>query len=185
MKEQYHDGIIDSFERYHDLKNRVESFAKSSNLKVTDIDVVVEHVQLQGGDTLYNYDIGEFEFRINVVRGNAYLNGLGLSTLHNLPESCEELDLSHNEIISLCGIHNHVTQCNSIDLSFNPIEEGGVGMVLINNLTEILYIGDNQRLHEALGIITNYIDCFGKGKGTILYCQQELIDAGLEEFARL
>ena len=82
-----------------------------------------------------------------------------------------------NQLTSLVGIHKLIKKIDGrFNISFNPIREGGIGLLLIDGLKEI------KSNHPALDIINKYVS---RGKMGILACQEELIEAGYEEFAKL
>ena len=83
----------------------------------------------------------------------------------------------HNKISSLVGIHKTIKILNGpIHLQGNPIRSGGIGLILIEGLTYI----DLKR--PAIKIINKYL---GQGKKGLLLCQDELIEAGYEKYAKL
>ncbi len=123
-----------------------------------------------GPDQADNYDCS-----------NNYIN-----TIEYLPEYVKfDLDLSSNRLTSLVGIHKKLS-CETIRISNNPIEEGGLGLLLIDRLMFINSHNnraeDTEDFFNAIQIIKKYIHLHRAG---ILACQQELIDAGLERFAKL
>ncbi len=108
----------------------------------------------------------------------------------------EEFDISSNRITSLVSIHKNLIQCGSLNLNRNNIQEGGIGLLLINDLRKVIFeagpdsyhssysdkeASDTRSFKKALSIIRPYL-C---QKDKILKCQEELIDAGLERFAIL
>jgi len=62
-----------------------------------------------------------------------------------------------------------------MDFSFNPIKSSVLGLVKIKGLTEVMFV--NKKLEK---IMNKYLPL-----GDIFDCQEELIEAGLEEFAEL
>ncbi len=92
------------------------------------------------------------------------------------------LDISYNPITSLEGIYSNVKQCNVIDISGCLINSGGVGLILIQDLTEIRGIPHWNPFYGPLEIIKKY---FGYGKGSLLKCAEELVDAGYEKYAKV
>ncbi len=93
-----------------------------------------------------------------------------------------DLILGNNDIESLVGIHKHIERCSSISLGLNRIDEGGLGLLFIDNLNSVHIGTGNTDASLALKIIKPYLKTGMKG---LLECQQKLIDAGLERFAKL
>ena len=82
----------------------------------------------------------------------------------------------NNHIASLVGIHKIIKRCTSISINNNPINEGGLGVLLIK---DIQFISSDL---DALQIINKYC---GQGKRGMIDCQTELIKKGYKEFAKL
>ncbi len=110
------------------------------------------------------------------------------------PQQCEELIINECNITSLAGIHKIVKECEK--LSIRNVEkvrivEGGLGLLLIKKLKTI-YIDNpyvkaselqrkkQSRERQAMKIIASYLP-----GGDAIDCQDELIEAGLEEYAKL
>ncbi len=82
-----------------------------------------------------------------------------------------------NRLTTLVGVHRILRRIDgNLSLWNNPIESGGIGLVLVEGLTEI------YANHPAFGIINKYL---GQGNKGLLRCQEELHEAGFGEFARL
>jgi len=83
-----------------------------------------------------------------------------------------------NKLTSLKDVHKHVTEIKGIFYAVaNPINSHALGLLLIKGVTEVRL--DNKRVME---ILNSYL---GKGRAGMLMAQEELIEAGLEEFAKL
>jgi hypothetical protein len=100
-----------------------------------------------------------------------------LTSLEGAPSSVSGFYCYSNQLTSLQGIHK-IFKIISGDFfcHYNPITSGGIGLLLIEGLTRI--IADQS----AFKIIERYL---GQGKKGLLLCQDELIDEGYEEFAKL
>ena len=87
-----------------------------------------------------------------------------------------ELDRRPNKITSLVGIHKIIKSCGTI--SFNPIDihTGGIGLLLIGNLTTIL------SYNKPFAIINSYL---GEGTKGMMECRAELIAKGYSPYAIL
>ncbi len=117
-----------------------------------------------------------------------------LTSFEGVPKDLEALGIQDNKITSLVGIHNHIKSCRKLNINRNPIVEGGIGLLLIEHLTEKTFhaddlsgtpgISDQQSsdFFNAMAIISKYL---GTGKAGLLECQEELENAGLEAFAKL
>lgn len=136
----------------------------------------------------------------SIVDGDFICNRNNLTTLEGSPEKvgasffCPEnrltslkgitknigqsLNCSNNSIASLKGVHEHVTSVGSVFFATeNPIKSHVLGLMLIKDLKQIRL--DNKQVEE---ILNRHL---GKGRAGMLEAQEELIDAGLEEFAQL
>ena len=87
-----------------------------------------------------------------------------------------ELYIQDNNITSLVGIHKIIKSCNTIFLDFGKIKEGGIGLLLIENLSRI------TTDYKQFEIIYNYLGTGAKG---MMECRKELIDNGYALYAKL
>jgi hypothetical protein len=75
-------------------------------------------------------------------------------------------------------VYKHVTEIKGIFYAIeNPIESHVLGLLLVKGVTRV-YL-DNEQVAK---ILNRHL---GKGRAGMLMAQEELIDAGLEECARL
>ena len=88
----------------------------------------------------------------------------------------DTLNCFSNNITSLVGIHKIIKSCGSIRCSETKITEGGIGLLLIDNLVRI------TSKHEPFQIISKYL---GKGTKGMMDCRAELISKGYSEYAKL
>jgi hypothetical protein len=91
------------------------------------------------------------------------------------------IDASCNLIESLHNIHLQIKSARQIILLENPIKSSVLGLLKIQNLENVTFT--NSVLHplnELEVIINKYLPL-----GNLLECQEELIEAGLMEFAQL
>ena len=83
-----------------------------------------------------------------------------------------------NRLTSLKDVHRQITEIRGVfACRQNPIKSHVLGLLLIKGITEI------QLDHKQVGEILN--KHLGKGRVGMLMAQEELIEAGLEEFAQL
>ena len=88
----------------------------------------------------------------------------------------------NNKLTSLKDVHKHVTEIKGEFYAFkNPINSHVLGLLLIKGVTGVHL--DNKQVEEKVEEILN--SYLGKGRVGMLMAQEELIEAGLEEFAQL
>ncbi len=104
-----------------------------------------------------------------------------LTSVEGAPESCRTINLFSNKIKSIEGINKHIKECRYLTLSSNPINSGGLGLLLIKGLEKLVAV-DCGEFTKAAEIINKYLE---DGRAGILTCQEELLDAGLDEYATL
>ena len=86
------------------------------------------------------------------------------------------LFMQYNDITSLVGIHKIIKSCEVIEFGENRITDGGIGLLLIENLIDI---SSNIPPFE---IIKRYL---GSGTKGMMACRKELIKAGYTNHAKL
>ena len=125
---------------------------------------------------------------------NVTLWGCNLTSYEGLPKKIGTrnfvlswLNLHDNPITSLKGIGHYYSggQCGkSIKLPLS-IKSNILGLLQINKLERVFIESNGQTanpdLYSACEIVTKYL----QGSRDILDCQEELIDAGLKDFAKL
>ena len=113
------------------------------------------------------------------VSGNFYCSVNKLTSLEGAPSHVGgDFYCSYNELTSLKDVYKHVTEIKGIFYANeNPIESHVLGLLLIKGVTEVRL--DNKQIEE---ILNRHL---GKGRAGMLMAQEELIEAGLEEFAQL
>ena len=92
-----------------------------------------------------------------------------------------ELRCPYNPITSLIGIHKIIKSCPCICLTYRHIKQGGIGLLLIDGLTEFNFAAD-QRISKPFKIIQKYL---GKGTKGMMECSKELISNGYALYAKL
>jgi hypothetical protein len=98
-----------------------------------------------------------------------------LTSLEHCPKKLKFLRCDSNLITNLHDIHRILPDCASINLRNNPLDSHILGLLKIKNLCFALF--DNKGIED---IINKYLPL-----GDILACQEELMEAGYEEFAQL
>jgi len=126
------------------------------------------------------------------IKGYLGAQGNNIVTLNNFCTTVEmDVDLSDNRIKSLKNIHKHfVFIGETIILGLNPIKSHILGLVLIEGLNGIDYYSSDSNLEfrKASRIVEKYLknNTSLKARKKNLYdCQSELIDGGLDEYAKL
>jgi hypothetical protein len=100
-----------------------------------------------------------------------------LTSLEGAPEEINGAFNCHdNKLTSLKDIHKQIKKIDGIFFAnTNPIKSHILGLLLIKGITKVKL--DNKEVED---IINKYL-----GIGDIFSAQEELIDAGLEEYAKL
>lgn len=109
---------------------------------------------------------------------NYVLQKKGFNSFEGIPEEVEgDFYLGGNKFESLEGIHKHIKRVYG-EIFFNntPIKSHVLGLLKIKDLFRVIL--DNQ---EVQNIINKHI----RNGRDVLACQNELIDAGFEDFAQL
>ena len=87
-----------------------------------------------------------------------------------------ELNICYNSITSLVGIHKIIKSCPDIFFDTSEIKEGGIGLLLIENLTWI------SSASTPFEIIKKYL---GSGTKGMMECRSELIANRYANYAKL
>lgn len=128
----------------------------------------------------FGYVAGYFDIRRNKLTSFAGLpTEVGLGRQKTGDKAY--LDLSNNSFTSLSGIHKHFKSISdTLIISGNMITSSVLGLLLIKNLSQIIFEHD-QKSANVQNIINRHLE----SNRDINSCQEELIDAGLAQFARL
>ena len=98
-----------------------------------------------------------------------------ISSLEGMPSKVGVFDLRDNKLTSLEGIHKIIKSADAIILTKNPIKSHILGLLKIKSLQWVKF--DDETVENIMNE--------GLKSGDILKAQQELIDAGFEEMAKL
>lgn len=119
---------------------------------------------------------------------SVYVRGCNLTSLEGIPrEIWGELICADNPITSLKGIHKIIDEIR--DKIYLPvtIKSNILGLLKITSLRQIIFLSSDQHKNEDLekiqAIINNYLP--NPTSSEIIDCQNELIEAGFEEYAEL
>ena len=160
---------------------------KDLNIVYQGGDLEIHEEDLNSLDRCPHYITGDFRCYANklttLVGGPQQVDGdydCSYNRLTSL-EGCashigDELLIYDNKITSLVGIHKIIKSCSSIEFDCFDITEGGIGFILIDNLTAI-----SNYMH-SFKIIEKYL---GTGTKGMMACRDELIANGYEDYAKL
>lgn len=114
--------------------------------------------------------------------------------IHNLLSSLEGLDAIEvdnffcdgNLLTSLKDIHLHIKSVGSmVSFAGNPIKSHILGLLKIKNLINVKFTNmDNGKMHALQTIINKHLRA-RRPSPDIFACQEELEEAGYEEYAKL
>lgn len=127
---------------------------------------------------LYSLDLENIPSRIS---GNFYCSDNKLISLEGAPSLIGgDLDCYSNRLSSLHNIHKQIKHIGGFaDFRKNPITSCVLGLLLIDGLTEV-YL-ENKKEKKVQNILNKHL----KGDRDVFACQEELIEAGFEDFAQL
>ena len=101
-----------------------------------------------------------------------------IASLDGAPRVIEESFICNfNMLTSLKGIHEQIDYVYRFSAENNPITSHVLGLMLIDGLKTVTL--DNKKVQE---ILNRHL---GKGRVGMLMAQEELIEAGLDEYAQL
>ena len=114
----------------------------------------------------------------SAVKGNFSCSNNKLTSLEGAPSVVKgDFSCFYNNLTSLAGIHKIIKEIHGCaDFEKNPIKSSVLGLMRIKGLTKV-YL-DNKQVED---ILNKYLE----GDRDIIKCQSELLDAGLEEYAKL
>jgi hypothetical protein len=126
----------------------------------------------------YSNNLTSLEGAPSVMNGVFYCYNNKLTSLAGAPSVVKGVfNCSYNKLKSLAGIHKIIKEIHGIAyFRNNPIKSNVLGLMRIKGLTKV-YLDNKQ----VMGILNKYL----KGDRDIIKCQSELLDAGLEEYAKL
>jgi len=123
-----------------------------------------------------------------------FCNHNQLTSLEGAPKLIgHSFSCSNNKIESLHDVHRHLhTVRDSMWFSYNPIKECLLGLLLLDQLRTIgsavnfrnYPFASQAGLDRACDIVNKYLPNT-LGRSVLIACQNEMLDAGLEEYAKL
>ena len=131
------------------------------------------------GDFYCSYNnLTSLEGAPSVVKGVFSCSNNKLTSLQGAPSAVKgDFYCTNNKLTSLAGIHKIIKEIHGYaDFENNPIKSSVLGLMRIKGLTKV-YLDNKQ----VMDILNKYLE----GDRDIIRCQSELLDAGLEEFAKL
>lgn len=158
-------------------------------------------VDVHSNVDISNKQLTSIPIQFGIVSGEFLCNRNKLTSLKGSPTKCKafycdeneltalefapstimgNFDFDNNYITSLIGINDIISEIHGEFHceGYKQISSGGLGLLLIKNLQDIVLTFKDQ---EAQDIINKYL---GR-PDDIFECQNELIEAGLEEYAQL
>ena len=125
-----------------------------------------------------NNNLTSLEGAPSVVKGVFSCSNNKLTSLQGAPSAVKgDFYCTNNKLTSLAGIHKIIKEIHGYaDFENNPIKSSVLGLMRIKGLTKV-YLDNKQ----VMDILNKYLE----GDRDIIRCQSELLDAGLEEFAKL
>ena len=141
---------------------------------------------LEGGPNMVNGSFWCFNNRLVTLKGAPssvggcfYCDDNQLTSLEGVPSHVGgDFNCQNNELTSLKGIHAQIKEIGGRCLAANnPIKSHVLGLLLIKGITNVSL--DNTEVQDILN------KHLGKGRAGMLQAQEELIEAGLEEYAKL
>jgi hypothetical protein len=135
-------------------------------------------VEVAGKFNCYNNELTSLEGGPKLVGGSFNCEYNQITSLEGVARIISGVFYcSGNNLTSLKGIHKQIKYIGVFaDFQHNPIRSHVLGLLKINGLEGVFF--DDSQLAK---IITKYL----KGDRDIFACQEELIEAGFEEFAQL
>jgi len=133
----------------------------------------------------YNKNLASLEGAPSSVSGDFTCSDNNLTSLEGSPSSVGGDFWCYNNLTSLAMVHKHIKHINGgFYVGHNPIEGCVLGLLLIDGLKLVACDDKRDAMYPAIEIVNRYLPN-RKGKSALLACQNELLDAGLEEYAKL
>lgn len=189
-------------------KRKIDNWIQDVNTKRINVE---QDVQLFGYD-VHEGQTKEFPIEFGIVKGDFVAAGIGLNRFNGSPtlvtggcnfnnntaiKSLEyitpiihgSLRIQRIGVTSLHDIHKHIKSIGRFLAIDETIESNILGVILIKNLVAIELIKSawpNTKLCKAVDIVNSYLEN-NKTEETrdLLQCQEEMIEAGLTEYAKL
>ena len=116
---------------------------------------------------------------------NLFLNGCRLTSLEGIPRNIKHLIIDDNPIKSLKGIHKLIDSIDDELILPNSIESNVLGLLKIKKLRKVFlgFSDTTEDIKQVVEIINKYLP--NPTSAQIIDCQNELIEAGFEEYAEL
>ena len=108
-----------------------------------------------------------------------------ITSLDEFPSQCKVITAIDCKIKSIKDIDKKISYCEKLYLAGNPIEGGVLSLLKINGLKEISLGDVLDRRGSDLRAVAHIIQKHLRSDRDIMDCQDELIDAGFESYAKL
>ncbi len=177
-------AIKNNFTSYNDIDAWIRDRKRYTDWKWSELPLKIvldpdtHQVSIKGDFKLTHCSIEQIPFDWLFNDGHVNLTGNYLQAFHNLPQYVSgNLTLSRNQFTSLKDIHKRILYVDGIiDVDHNPITSHVLGILAIDNVKAV-------RLPKIeVEQIINYHLTYGRD---VLECQEELIDAGFVEWAKM
>lgn len=165
------------------------SFYKSSDFELANVKTLIGSPEKVYGtfDVLYCLYLKDFEGVPKDISRDFNVSLLN-NIIEELKDFPETIGGSCNLSVGIKSFHNIHKYCKSVNNSFyinsSKLESSILGLLLVKNVTDYLY-GDrsNKDASQSIVILRNHYKA--DGSGDILECQEELIENGFKQFAKL
>ena len=153
-----------------------EEYCDYSNAKLTSLEGSPKHVS--DDFTCFSNNLKSLKGGPEYVGGDFYCYHNGLTSLEGAPSWVDGIfNCRDNNLTSLHNIHKHIKHIGGmLYASRNPIKSHVLGVVLIDGIKNIWI--DNKKVQD---IINKHLD----GDKDVFACQEELIENGYEDYAKL
>jgi len=129
------------------------------------------------------------KYQESLVSGDLHLTHNNLKSLEGCPPIIKKtLWANDNKLKDLKNIHKIIHECARIDIVGNPIKGYVLGLLLVKGLKTLIIVDPTHEVvvdqYRWIEIINSYLPNT-RGNEALFDCQDELIVAGLTEFAKL
>jgi hypothetical protein len=163
-------------------RDHTEEYCSYSNAKLTSLEGSPKHVS--DDFTCYSNNLKSLKGGPEYVGSDFYCFDNVITSLEDAPSYIGGEFLCHNNnLTSLHNIHKQIKHIGQVaDFQQNPIKSCVLGLLLIEGLKQVL-IDDNSGMADEP--IHDIINRHLEGDRDVFACQEDLINAGYEDYAKL
>lgn len=185
-------------------KTELESWLSDFGIGPTNYSVTNGRLNITGDFQTDEQEYSQLAIPFGEVTGGFEVTMSSLETLANFPTkiggtlhimnsqitTLKELNVDvgssvtisgNDQLTDVRGIHKHIKSAGVfVSLDFKHVKTGGLGLLLIKDITFVET--GNSELDK---ILNKYLEEDTRTQDSLLDCQEELIDAGLGQFAKL